>query len=87
MPDLDCNISDTHPTPWCDPLLRSISEHEVCGFLNLDGVFEWFPEHELERLRDCDYQIQIWETGAARFGMNQVLFMPHQSTLVQTLDL
>lgn len=67
-----------HPMPLQDKgIKRHVKVEELCGFLNLEQVFNWFNKNELIMLKNLGYylvRLQVKEITA--IGEKQVLFIP-----------
>jgi len=66
----------THPTPYADPDLHHIAEHERCGFDSLDALNAWF-DGWTDALAECEfvvwtYEVPEWALRVGRCG--QVVF-------------
>lgn len=88
-PNIDCSITDNHPSPYLDGL-GDLRAYEVCGFVSLDAYFDWFDnKYDLDELRDCNFHLQVWEvpSHSVRFGDAQVAFVPTQGRIVDTMSL
>lgn len=67
---------DEHPTPIYD-VGRRMSDVEKCGFINLDDLFKWFTDEQIDLMETKGFHIiqtKGWITGWGNF---QVLFVPY----------
>jgi hypothetical protein len=52
--------NSSHPSPWKDPKLNAIRDHERCGFDSLEMLYEWF-EGWTKFLRDSGFAVYTFE--------------------------
>ena len=53
-----------HPTPYYDPgIRRECRENEICGFLSIKQLLNWFSVNELYKLKKCGYKLKRVEVN------------------------
>lgn len=85
---------DSHPLPGEDRGLRFyledrfVDDKEFFAFSDITQLKAWLYKDEyIEKLCDCGYVINVYETTDGCYGWSQAIFYKETATLIETIRL